>query len=50
VNIASQHKCYIIATCDKQLKGRIRKIPGTPIMTIGNHKYTIERLPDAPGS
>jgi len=49
-NIASQHKCYIIATCDKQLKGRIRKIPGTPIMTIGNHKYTIERLPDAPGN
>ncbi|CAG8824813.1 20160_t:CDS:2, partial [Racocetra persica] len=22
-----QHKCYIVATCDKDLKRRIRKIP-----------------------
>lgn len=47
VNIASQHKCYIIATCDKQLKSRIRKVPGTPIMYLAGHKYAIERMPDA---
>jgi U3 small nucleolar RNA-associated protein 24 len=47
VNIANQHKCYIIATCDKQLKGRIRKLPGVPIMHISAHKYAIERMPDA---
>ena len=48
VNIAAQHKCYIIATCDKQLKGRIRKVPGVPIMYLSGHKkYVIERMPDA---
>ncbi|KAH6927114.1 hypothetical protein HPB50_026896 [Hyalomma asiaticum] len=28
------HKCYIVATCDKDLKRRIRKVPGVPIMYI----------------
>ncbi|KAI8320553.1 Fcf1-domain-containing protein [Martensiomyces pterosporus] len=45
-----QHRCYIVATCDKDLKRRIRKVPGVPIMFIVNHKYTIERLPDAYGA
>ena len=47
VNIVNQHKCYIVATCDKQLKSRIRKIPGVPILHIASHKYAIERMPDA---
>ncbi|KAI3905354.1 hypothetical protein MKX01_040045 [Papaver californicum] len=42
-----EHKCYIVATCDRDLKRRIRKIPGVPIMYITNHKYSIERLPEA---
>jgi hypothetical protein len=42
-----QFKCYIVATCDRELKRRIRKIPGVPIMYVANHKYAIERLPDA---
>ena len=33
-----QHKCYIVATCDRDLKRRIRKVPGVPIMYITNHK------------
>lgn len=41
-----QHKCYIVGTCDKDLKRRIRKIPGIPIMFIASRKYTIERLPE----
>ena len=46
VNICNEHKCYIVATCDRQLKSRIRKIPGVPIMSIVNHKYSIERFVD----
>eukprot|EP00877_Chromochloris_zofingiensis_P013571 jgi/Chrzof1/8468/Cz03g11200.t1 len=42
-----QHKCYIVATCDRDLRRRIRKIPGVPIMYLAAHKYTIERLPEA---
>ena len=46
VNLCNQHKCFIVATCDRQLKSRIRKIPGVPIMSIGSHKYQIERFVD----
>ncbi|KAG7195619.1 rRNA-processing protein fcf1 [Scheffersomyces spartinae] len=41
-----QHKCYIVATNDADLKRRIRKVPGIPIMSVGGHSYVIERLPD----
>ena len=44
-----EHKCYIVGTCDKALKRRIRKIPGVPIMFILQRQYTIERMPDAYG-
>ncbi|EGF84044.1 hypothetical protein BATDEDRAFT_21718 [Batrachochytrium dendrobatidis JAM81] len=46
VNRIMQHKCYIVATCDKDLKRRIRKVPGVPIMYIAAHKFAIERLPE----
>ncbi|KAG0744945.1 hypothetical protein G6F57_006707 [Rhizopus arrhizus] len=46
VDRVMQHKCYMVATCDRDLKRRIRKIPGIPIMYIANHKYVIERLPE----
>jgi U3 small nucleolar RNA-associated protein 24 len=49
VNKVEQFKCYIIATCDRDLRRRIRKIPGIPIMYISQHKYVIERLPEAWG-
>jgi len=44
-------KCYIVATCDRELRRRIRKVPGVPLMYIVSRKYAIERLPDqgAPG-
>jgi rRNA-processing protein FCF1 len=29
-----KHKVYIVATNDKDLKRRIRKIPGVPIMSV----------------
>jgi U3 small nucleolar RNA-associated protein 24 len=46
VKRVTQHKCYIVATCDKDLKRRIRKVPGIPIMYIAQHRYSIERFPD----
>ena len=46
---SQQHKCYIVATCDRDLKRRLRKIPGVPIMYITQHRYSIERMPDAYG-
>ena len=36
-----------MATCDRDLRRRIRKIPGVPIMFIQSHRYSIERLPEA---
>lgn len=50
VQRVTQHKCYIVATCDKDMRRRIRKIVGVPIMSIAQHKYTIERMPDAYGA
>eukprot|EP00922_Rhytidocystis_sp_ex-Travisia-forbesii_P003988 GHVS01005779.1.p2 GENE.GHVS01005779.1~~GHVS01005779.1.p2 ORF type:complete len:206 (-),score=15.39 GHVS01005779.1:147-764(-) len=43
----TEHRCYIVATNDKDLKRRIRKVPGVPILYVTQHKYAIERLPDA---
>ncbi|GLC40565.1 rRNA-processing protein fcf1 [Pleodorina starrii] len=42
-----QHRCYIVATCDRDLRRRIRKIPGVPIMFLQSHRFSIERLPEA---
>ncbi|KAI0897956.1 Fcf1-domain-containing protein [Annulohypoxylon nitens] len=43
-----KHRIYIVATNDKDLCRRIRKIPGVPIMNVARGKYVIERLPGAP--
>ena len=50
MNRVTQHKAYIVATCDKDLKRRIRKLPGVPIMYLTNLRYSIERMPDAYGA
>ena len=39
-------RCYIVATCDRELRRRIRKVPGVPLMYIVRRRYAIERLPD----
>ena len=41
-------RVYLVATNDRDLKRRIRKVPGVPLISVGRGKYTIERLPDAP--
>lgn len=49
VQRVAQHKCYIVGTCDRGLKRRIRKIAGIPILYISQRQYAIERMPDAYG-
>jgi len=46
VQRVTSHRCYIVATCDRELRRRIRKIPGVPLMYIVNRRYSIEKLPD----
>ncbi|KIJ51311.1 hypothetical protein M422DRAFT_26729 [Sphaerobolus stellatus SS14] len=46
VQRVTAHKCFIVATCDRELRRRIRQIPGVPLMYIVQRKYAIERLPD----
>ncbi|KAL9654489.1 hypothetical protein ABK040_010509 [Willaertia magna] len=46
VNRVSANPIYIVGTCDKDLKRRIRKVPGVPIMYIKSRQYSVERLPD----
>ncbi|CAK7235645.1 rRNA-processing protein fcf1 [Sporothrix eucalyptigena] len=45
-----RHRYYIVATNDRDLKRRIRKVPGVPIMSVARGKYVIENLPGAPVS
>lgn len=44
------NRIYIIATCDRDLKKRIRKIPGVPIVFIQAFRFNVERLPEAYGA
>lgn len=46
VNRVAAHRVFIVATCDKDLKRRLRKIPGVPVMYISGHKYMVERMPE----
>ncbi|ORX38550.1 Fcf1-domain-containing protein [Kockovaella imperatae] len=50
VQRVSLHRCYVVATCDRDLRRRIRKVPGIPLMYVVKHRYQIERLPDAGSS
>nr|CAH8830184.1 unnamed protein product [Trichobilharzia regenti] len=43
-------RCYIVATCDRDLRRRIRKITGVPIMYIRGHRVVIEKMPMALGA
>ncbi|KAB0364259.1 hypothetical protein FD754_008415 [Muntiacus muntjak] len=47
VHRVTQHKCYIVAAGDWDLKGRI---PEVPIIYISNHRCNIERMPDDYGA
>ncbi|MBW0541702.1 hypothetical protein O181_081417 [Austropuccinia psidii MF-1] len=47
VHRVTAHRCYIVATCDRGLRRRLRKIPGVPLMFIKRKQFAIERLPDS---
>jgi len=47
VDRISQHRCYIVGTNDKDLKKRIRKIPGVPILYVQRGKYGVEKMPES---
>jgi U3 small nucleolar RNA-associated protein 24 len=46
VERVTKHRVFLVATNDRDLKKRIRKIPGVPIISAGKGKYSVERLPD----
>lgn len=50
VDRVKAHRCYIVGTMDKDLKRRIRKIAGVPIMAVAGHKYKVERMMDDLGN
>ena len=50
VDKVKMHRCYLVATNDKDLKRRIRKIPGVPLVSVGNHKYVVERISEDLGN
>lgn len=43
-----KHRVYLVATNDRDLKRRVRKVPGVPILSVARGKYVVERLPNAP--
>ncbi|KAH0574468.1 putative rRNA-processing protein FCF1 [Spironucleus salmonicida] len=44
---AEDHRCYMIATNDRELRRRVRKIPGIPLLYAKRGRVEIERLPEA---
>ncbi|KAL3928400.1 MAG: hypothetical protein SGPRY_002403 [Prymnesium sp.] len=46
VERVTAHRIYIVATCDRDLKRRIRKIPGVPLISIKERRYQVERMPE----
>ena len=47
VERVTAHRIYLVATCDRELKRRIRKIPGVPLISIKERRYQVERMPEA---
>ena len=48
VDRVMENKICFVATNDRGLKRRVRKILGVPIISVSRGKYVIEKLPDAP--
>ena len=46
VSTVMTHRCYLVGTNDKELRRRLRKIPGVPLIMVGKGRYSIERLSD----
>jgi U3 small nucleolar RNA-associated protein 24 len=46
VQRVTAHRCYLVATCDRELRRRLRQIPGVPLMYIAKRKMVVEKLMD----
>jgi len=44
--LAPCHLRLATLRCDRDLKRRLRKIPGVPIISIKERKYQVERMPE----
>ena len=44
VNMATQWRCFIVATCDSELRRRVRKIPGKPCLFIFFIAHFVDEL------
>ncbi|CAG9972461.1 unnamed protein product [Clonostachys byssicola] len=47
MSILSEHRIYLVGTGDADLKRRLRRLPGVPLVAVGRGKYYVERLPEA---
>ena len=47
VERVTTHRIYLVATCDRELKRRLRRIPGVPLISIKERRYQVERMPEA---
>lgn len=43
VDRATKNRIYIVATNDRDLKRRIRKVPGVPTISVARGKYVVDR-------
>uniref|UniRef100_A0A7S3CN38 PIN domain-containing protein n=1 Tax=Strombidium rassoulzadegani TaxID=1082188 RepID=A0A7S3CN38_9SPIT len=50
VDKVKAERCFMVATNDKDLKRRLRKVPGVPIMYVKGHKYAVEKFSDDLGN
>ena len=50
VRMVKQHRTFLVATQDRDLRRRIRKVPGVPIMYFHNRRVSVERMPEAFGA
>lgn len=41
----TRHRVYLVATNDRDLKRRLRRVPGVPIVSVARGKFVVERLP-----
>ena len=47
VTTVMQHRIYLVGTNDKELRQRLRKVKGVPLVSVGKGRCYIERLPSA---
>ncbi|KAK4175330.1 rRNA-processing protein Fcf1/Utp23, partial [Triangularia setosa] len=45
VEMVTKHRCCLVMTNDRQLRQRVGKIPGVPLVAVGRGKLERERLP-----